>query len=70
MAAFGGNGHNGGAFAGSPLHGTVSPSMGAQQASTQSPNPWDLSGLDPMGGTDLLGNNVGMVSVTLFSDDG
>jgi len=60
MAAFGGNGHNGGAFAGSPLHGTVSPSMGAQQASTQSPNPWDLSGLDPMGGTDLLGNNVGM----------
>jgi len=66
MAAFGGNGHNGGTggvFGGSPLHGTVSPSVGAQQAATQSPNPWDLSGLDPMGGpgqTDLLGNNVGL----------
>lgn len=61
MSAFGGNGHNGGggAFGGSPLHGTVSPTMGGQH--TQSPNPWDLSGLDPMGGqTDLLGNNVGM----------
>lgn len=61
MSAFGGNGHSGGAgaFGGSPLHGTVSPTMGGQH--TQSPNPWDLSGLDPMGGqTDLLGNNVGM----------
>eukprot|EP00090_Calanus_glacialis_P046580 TRINITY_DN9222_c0_g1_i1.p1 TRINITY_DN9222_c0_g1~~TRINITY_DN9222_c0_g1_i1.p1 ORF type:complete len:540 (-),score=192.12 TRINITY_DN9222_c0_g1_i1:1000-2619(-) len=61
MSAFGGNGHNGGggAFGGSPMHGTVSPTMGGQH--TQSPNPWDLSGLDPMGGqTDLLGNNVGM----------
>lgn len=63
MSAFGGHGHNGGggAFGGSPLAGTVSPVMGGQH--TQSPNPWDLSGLDPMGGqTDLLGNNVGMVS--------
>jgi len=64
MAVFGGNGQNGGgsgAFGGSPLHGTVSPTMGAQQTASQSPNPWDLSGLDPMGGqTDLLGNNVGM----------
>jgi len=61
MSAFGGHGHNGGggAFGGSPLAGTVSPVMGGQH--TQSPNPWDLSGLDPMGGqTDLLGNNVGM----------
>merc|ERR1719233_46092 len=60
MSAFGGNGHGaGGGFGGSPLQGTVSPTMGGQQ--TQSPNPWDLSGLDPMGGqTDLLGNNVGM----------
>merc|ERR1712106_1224139 len=61
MSAFGGHGHNGGggAFGGSPLQGTVSPVMGGQH--TQSPNPWDLSGLDPMGGqTDLLGNNVGM----------
>eukprot|EP00092_Neocalanus_flemingeri_P060151 GFUD01072057.1.p1 GENE.GFUD01072057.1~~GFUD01072057.1.p1 ORF type:complete len:572 (+),score=151.17 GFUD01072057.1:221-1936(+) len=64
LAVFGGNGQNGGgggAFGGSPLHGTVSPTMGAQQTATQSPNPWDLSGLDPMGGqTDLLGNNVVM----------
>jgi len=64
MAVFGGNGQNGGgsgAFGGSPMHGTVSPTMGAQQTASQSPNPWDLSGLDPMGGqTDLLGNNVGM----------
>jgi len=60
MSAFGGNGHGaGGGFGGSPLQGTVSPTMGGQQ--TQSPNPWDLSGLDPMSGqTDLLGNNVGM----------
>ena len=44
--------------------------MGAQQTASQSPNPWDLSGLDPMGGqTDLLGNNVGMVGVTLVFDD-
>lgn len=69
MSAFGGNGHNGGggAFGGSPLHGTVSPTMGGQH--TQSPNPWDLSGLDPMGGqTDLLGNNVGMVSKLQMSE--
>jgi len=61
MSAFGGNGHTGAGvgFGGSPLQGTVSPTMGGQQ--TQSPNPWDLSGLDPMSGqTDLLGNNVGM----------
>ena len=63
MSAFGGNGHAaGGGFGGSPLQGTVSPTMGSQQ--TQSPNPWDLSGLDPMSGqTDLLGNNVGMVGL-------
>ena len=64
LSAFGGNGHSGGggAFGGtSPLQGSVSPNIGAQQ--TKSPNPWDLSGLDPMGGqADLLGNNLGMVS--------
>jgi epsin len=63
LSAFGGNGHGhggGGAFGGtSPLQGSVSPNIGAQQ--TRSPNPWDLSGLDPMAGqADLLGNNLGM----------
>merc|ERR1719350_2425701 len=62
LSAFGGNGHSGGgaAFGGtSPIQGSVSPNIGAQQ--TKSPNPWDLSGLDPMGGqADLLGNNLGM----------
>ena len=64
MSAFGNSQNGGGAsFGGSPLHGTVSPSLGAQQPQTQSPNPWDLSGLDPMSGqTDLLGNSVGIVS--------
>jgi len=62
MSAFGNSQNGGGAsFGGSPLHGTVSPSLGAQQPQTQSPNPWDLSGLDPMSGqTDLLGNSVGI----------
>jgi len=67
LAVFGGSGQNGGgsgAFGSSPHHGTVSPAMGSQQPATHSPNPWDLSGLDPMGSgngqTDLLGNNLGI----------
>jgi len=56
MSAFGGS--SAGAFGQSPLDGTVSPSVGAYQ--THSPNPWDLSVLDPLAGQqDLLGANAG-----------
>jgi len=50
MAAFGGSSNNGT----SPLHSQTSPSP-------KQSNPWDLSGLDPMGGVDLLGGNTPMV---------
>jgi len=50
MSAFGGV--NNGT---SPLHSQTSPSP-------KQSNPWDLSGLDPMGGVDLLGNNTPAVS--------